>query len=270
MTGSYVCQYNETFLDAKSNHAEEQQYKDEMDYGNEDVFDTFQYPDCTLTRRAMSFNVNESHTDYYDTLRKNLRKLRKDSSDLSPSSRRMVTNRYVIGDFDNSGVYSGLRNGKANAVLDQFRNTNSSTCLTQLPRTNQQFSPWRSYEELERSSIQYNRDYFNETTDAYKTHEHNPRIMESLDNGSIGEERPNFRSGRPFKSNFGTSSNTGSLLSGAAWSQLSQPSMEHIVHDIVSFHSDMGSDSHYFSDELEKLSNELIMEGDEDAEETLV
>lgn len=256
--------------------SEQQPFQDEVDYDISTAYETFQYPDNSLTRRAMSFNSNEIQDDYYDTLRKNLRKLRREASDLSPSSRRMVTSRYVIGDFDNSGIYSGLRNGRTNESFNHYRNIEASTSLTQIPRTHKisiTHSSSGSLEELGRQSAQQqyiDRRIMEQQNDynTFKTHEHNPKIIESLENG-FEENRGSYRSSRPLKTNrYGSSS--GSLLSGAAWSQLSQPSMENMMHSHVSLSSDGAMDCHYLSDELERLSNELIMEGDEEPEETLV
>ena len=185
----------------------------------------------------------------------------------------MVNSRYVIGDFDNSGIYSGLRNTRTNTLVDQYRNTNVSSSLTQIPRLNQQISKnssTGSIEELQRNSIQQYREYRWEQNNTVRTPERSPRSVPNFENGFVDEIRPNYRSGRPSKTSYGSGSSTGSLLGGAAWNQLSQPSMEHFVNDVVSLYSDVGSDSHYLSDELERLSNELIMEGDEEPEETLV
>ena len=220
----------------------------------------------------MSLNSGEFRNDYHNTLRTNLRKLRREESDLSPSSRRMASNRYVIGDFDNSGIYSGLRNLRTNAISDQYRNTSVSSSLTQIPRFNQQISSdslSNSFEELERNSVQHFRDYKSEHS--FHSPKSYPRSMSNFENGFFEEKQTGYRSGRPSLPSYDSGITSGSLLSGAAWSQLSQPSMEHFVHDVASFYSDVGSDTHYLSDELERLSNELIMEGDEEPpEETLV
>lgn len=219
----------------------------------------------------MSFNSSEFRNGYPHTLQTNFQKFHRVDSELSPSTRRTVNNRYVIGDFDNSGIYSGVRNLRTNTIIDQHRNVSVSSSLTQIPRFNQQLSSdslGGSFEELERNSgHQYKESRVEHN---YNNTKYSPRIIPNLENGFFEESRASYRLGRPRRSSYGSGVTSGSLLSNAAWSQLSQPSMEHFVHDITPFYSDARSDNHYLSDELERLSNELIMEGDEDPEETLV
>ena len=219
----------------------------------------------------MSLNSSELRNYFPHTLRTNFQKFHRVDSDLSTSTRRMVNNRYVIGDFDNSGIYSGFRNLRTNTIIDQHRNVSVSSSLTQIPRFNQQLSSdslGGSFEELERNSAHQYREKRVEHN--YNSAKCSPQLLPKIENGFFEESRANYRLGRPSRSSYGSGVTSGSLLSNAAWSQLSQPSMEHFIHDITPFFSDAGSDNHYLSDELERLSNELIMEGDEDPEETLV
>ena len=240
----------------------------------QDEFDTnsFTYPDKgpQLGRRTMSLQSGGGEGDYYNTLKANIRNGRKTSAESSPSSRRMIPNRYVIGDFDSSGIYSGLRNTRKNTLVDQYRSINGSSSLTQIPKLSQQFSNMTSAscDELEKNSGQNeldDTDYSNYIT--LKTEELRTRIHD-LNNGPIEENV--FRSGRPIQnqaSGFG-----GSLLGGAAWSQLSQPSMIHMAPDIVSSYGtdEMSRDDELYYEVDESYLEESMMEDDQEREETLV
>jgi len=269
-----IIETNPRFLsrDETPNSFEERQDdEDEGVYQTDYSVESFRFPDTELTRRAMSLDPSHFRNGRLDTLRTNLKALRKEPPDLSPSSRRMANNRYVIGDFDNSGIYSGLRNLRTNTIVDQYRNSNVSSSLTQIPRLNQQSSSVSlsgSYDELERRSLHQYRDYA--VQQGYDDSNSSPQIVPSLQNGFFEETQPNFRLGRPSTSSYGSGINSQSFLSSAAWNQLSQPPMEHFVNSTASYYSDINNDGHYLSDELERLSNELIMEGDEEPEETLV
>eukprot|EP00795_Rhopilema_esculentum_P000543 gene543-10227_t len=235
-----------------------------------------------MSRRANTFSATGRPDDYYGTLRGSLQKFRNGSVELSPSSRKMVSSRYVIGDFDSSGIYSGLRDKRTNMLVDQYKSMHVSNSLTQIPKLTQQYSNTASSscDELETKSNHVSDNHSeNEYYRNVQADELRNRIL-NLNNGPIIEDSSYFPYNGPATKYTGNTSRTPSvsLLSGAAWNQLSQPSMDRLPPEVVSSYTGIGMspeldvNDYYLEEEsiLERLAQDLILENDEEREESLV
>eukprot|EP00794_Sanderia_malayensis_P007139 gene7139-7944_t len=161
-------------------------------------------------------------------------KIQEKTIDESMYTRPNTKGKYLCGEFGNSGVYSVLKNGNINKLSNCSPNLHgSSSSLSMLSKT--------SVDGTESDSK------FHATVDKQKENKSRPGFnrWQSEDASSVysrikdtGPPRRTSESNLS-KYAFGRTSNSSndssftSVLSGAAWSQLSQPSLETLAQDYL-------------------------------------